>query len=162
MKKQWSFDGAFAPLFDRLTDHNPKVREESTVFVTLNKQQLLESIRQEVENLLNTRCPLTLEAYKALGPDHRIYGMPALFGLSDASSMDGENKTTWYKSAQLIENAIRIFEPRLVDVTVRMRRFDTNTQMLYVDIAGQYKIGKCIEHITFPIVMQDAILNDGK
>lgn len=162
MKKQWSFDGALAPLFDRLTDENPKVHAENKVFVTLNKQELLDSIRQEVENLLNTRCSLSLQEYKALKPDHRVYGIPELFGLSDFSAIDGENKTTWYKSAQLIENAIRIFEPRLIDVSVRIRNFDTNTQLLYVDIAGKYKIGKCIEHITFPISMQNAMLSESQ
>ena len=67
-------------LFDRLVDRDPKLRHEVRPMRTLDRRGLKESVRRDLELLLNTRCPL---------PAHRIpprdrsvvdYGIPDPLG----------------------------------------------------------------------------------
>lgn len=102
------------PLFDRLVDRAPKLRHEVRPLRTLDRLGLQESVRRELERLLNTRCPF---------PAHRLtdrprsvidYGLPELTGFSARSFDDRE------RLAVLIRRAIEAFEPRLFEIRVRL------------------------------------------
>lgn len=155
---KWSFKGAYMPLFDRLTDEEFRDPGEEKPRVTLDKTGVLESIRTEVENLLNTRAVLPQQDYEALDDEARIYGIPALFGLSDFSQIDGANMQSWHHSEELITRAISYYEPRLIDPIVKLKRYDNMTQQLYVEISGSYKVGNTVERISFPIAIEDGMI----
>ena len=64
------------PLFDRLVDRDPRLPHELRPTRTLDRRGLRESVRRELEQLFNTRCPF---------PAHRLpirersvidYGVP--------------------------------------------------------------------------------------
>jgi type VI secretion system lysozyme-like protein len=102
------------PLFDRLVDRAPRLRHEVRPARTLDRRGLRESVRRELERLLNTRCPI---------PAHRLvdrprsvldYGLPELSGFSAQRFEDRE------RLAELIRRAVEAFEPRLAEVRVRL------------------------------------------
>ena len=102
------------PLFDRLVDRDLMLRRELRPSRTLDRRGLRESVRRELEQLCNTRCPF---------PAHRLpikersvidYGIPD-FSTFSARSFDDRNRL-----ADLLRRAIEAFEPRLVNVHVRV------------------------------------------
>lgn len=102
------------PLFDRLVDRDPRLRHELRPTRTLDRRGLRESVRRELEQLLNTRCPF---------PAHRLpirertvidYGVPD-FSVFSPRSFDDRARL-----ADLLRRAIEAFEPRLIDVHVSL------------------------------------------
>lgn len=108
------------PLFDRLVDRDPRLRHELRPSRTLDRRGLRESVRRELEQLLNTRCPF---------PAHRLpirersvidYGVPD-FSVFSARSYDDR-----VRLAELLRRTIEAFEPRLVDVQVSLEPYPGN------------------------------------
>ncbi|MFM7316279.1 MAG: type VI secretion system baseplate subunit TssE [bacterium] len=97
-------------LLDRLTDETAHVNRFS-----LN--QLLESIRRDLENLINTpRTPLKV------GPGFKEINKSILnFGIYDISSISGSDRQVWESVIEDVERAIETFEPRLRNVRVVLR-----------------------------------------
>lgn len=102
------------PLFDRLVDRDPRLRHELRPSRTLDRRGLRESVRRELEQLFNTRCPF---------PAHRLpirersvidYGIPD-FSVFSPRSYDDR-----VRLAELLRRAIEAFEPRLIDVQVSL------------------------------------------
>ena len=61
--------GGPVPLFDRLVDRPDLTSDEEKATRVLDREGVLESVRKELENLLNTRAPV--EATK-LGARHLL------------------------------------------------------------------------------------------
>jgi type VI secretion system protein ImpF len=158
MIKKWSKEGAVAPLFDRLCDYNLG-EDEYPPFQTLSVSELRLSVMQEISNLLNTRCPLSFEDYNQLDPNSLIYGIPDLFGFSDFSFFDGENKLQWSRVSEMMATAISIFEPRLQNVNVTIRNFNRQTQSLDTEITGTMVSGTVRESLMFPIIINNVPIN---
>ena len=100
-------------LIDRLIDLEPQNRKEATVAQAQSFRQLKDSVRRDLEWLLNTRrtpAEPPLRA-KELWRSSYCYGLPDLTGLSLTSS---EAHT---ELARILETAISSFEPRLRNVT---------------------------------------------
>ncbi len=102
------------PLFDRLVDRDPRLPRELRPTRTLDRRGLRESVRRELEQLFNTRCPF---------PAHRLpirertvidYGAPD-FTVFSARSFDDR-----VRLADLLRRTIEAFEPRLIDVRVSL------------------------------------------
>jgi type VI secretion system protein ImpF len=102
------------PLFDRLVDRDPRLHHELRPTRTLDRRGLRESVRRELEQLFNTRCPF---------PSHRLpiqertvidYGVPD-FTVFSARSYDDR-----VRLADLLRRTIEAFEPRLIDVHVSL------------------------------------------
>lgn len=151
MAEKWLQKGVVAPLFDRLCDYEPNVSTEPVPFVTYTKKQLIESIQFEVENLLNTRCTMALSDYADVEPSILTYGIPDLFGLPDGSYADASSKEGKDRLAKLLANSIRIFEPRLRNVSLDIELMDPKTQSAHAVVRADLVIGEIQETISFPI-----------
>lgn len=131
------------PLFDRLVDRAPKLRHEVRPARTLDRRGLRESVRRELERLLNTRCPF---------PAHRLadrprsvidYGLPELTGFSAHSFDDRE------RLAELIRQAIAAFEPRLAGVRVRLEPVPGDALSLAGHIEAVFQGDSVTEPVSF-------------
>lgn len=149
--QKWTQKGAIAPLFDRLCDYDPMVSHEPVPLITYTKKQVLASIEWEVENLLNTRCGISMADYETLDPKTLPYGVPDLYGLPDGSFTDGASKEGVTRLAEMLTNSIRIFEPRLRNVHVDVHIMDPKTQSAQVSIIADLVIGDVQETISFPV-----------
>lgn len=131
------------PLFDRLVDRSPKLRHEVRPLRTLDRRGLRESVRRELERILNTRCPF---------PAHRLadrprsvidYGLPELTGFSAHSF---EDRT---RLAELIRRAVEAFEPRLCEIRVRLEPVPGDSLLLMGHVEGLLKFDGVTEPVSF-------------
>lgn len=78
---------------------------------------LIESLRRDLENLLNTpKSPVVF------GPEFvELHSSILDFGIPDVASATGNDSQIWEKMISKIEFAIRSFEPRLKEVEVIMK-----------------------------------------
>lgn len=101
-------------LLDRLTDDVPDTRVESRTARAATISQLRAAVLRDIGWLLNsTRHPASdgLDAYPLADRSVLNFGIPALGGLSETGvSVD--------RLEQLIADAIRTFEPRLLPETI--------------------------------------------
>ncbi len=144
--------GAKRPLFDRLIDENPEEQIDSAHNLILTRQQLIESIAVEVSRILNTRSTAKYQDYEDLTGDTLSLGFPSLFGFRDFQSFDASNRSEWPRIANLCQQAISYFEPRLSEVTVQIQKFHPSTQTLELEISGFLQLDKFREAVYFPVV----------
>ena len=131
------------PLFDRLVDHDPRLRHELRPTRTLDRRGLRESVRRELEQLFNTRCPF---------PAHRLpirersvidYGVPD-FSVFSPRSYDDR-----VRLAELLRRTIEAFEPRLIDVQVTLEPHPGNDLSLLGVIEAKLLTDMVAEPVSF-------------
>lgn len=131
------------PLFDRLVDRDPRLRHELRPSRTLDRRGLRESVRRELEQLFNTRCPF---------PAHRLpirersvidYGIPD-FSVFSPRSYDDR-----VRLAELLRRAIEAFEPRLIDVQVSLELSPGNDLSLLGVIEAKLLTDLVAEPVSF-------------
>lgn len=132
-------------VLDRVTQVEdwPATRNQSVRFFR-------DALKRDLEWLLNTRKP----------PLPEISGHPAArdsvvnFGLPDINSMGFSSSSDQRTLRAAIENCLRIFEPRLADVRVRLESTDTADRKLRFHIEGNMKLDPAPEEITFDTVLE--------
>lgn len=100
------------PLFDRLVDRDRFLRRELVQMRTVDRRGVKESVRRELEQLFNTRCPL---------PAHLHHTRPRTvidYGIPDFSTLVARNPDDRVRLANILRRAIEIYEPRLANVRV--------------------------------------------
>ncbi|HEY0006426.1 MAG TPA: type VI secretion system baseplate subunit TssE [Pyrinomonadaceae bacterium] len=149
MREPKPIEGARALLFERLMDDDPKsLKEEPHPFRILNKKELKESVRRELERLLNTRCSV---------PTHLLGDVERTiinYGIPDFSSFSAQNADDQRRLAQIIRETINAFEPRLRQVQVTVEPFQKSNRALWVKIDGVLLIGSVTEPVSFPVLVQ--------
>lgn len=146
--------GAPIPLFDRLVDEDLLSSAEVPIKRYLNRQELEDSIRIELERILGTRSTLKKDDMGALGQEVENIGFPPLFGLSDFSQYDGARPTDHPKIAKLCEQAIRRYEPRLKNVVVHILKFDRHTSVLSIQIEAELVSEIYQGEVSFPLTLK--------
>jgi len=142
--------GAPIPLFDRLTDDDPETAIEVPPKRYYNRFELVQSIKREVERILNTRATVKRAEYDDFSENPLNFGLPEMFGLGDFSKIDGTNQGDWPRIAELCEQAIMRYEPRIKNVTAIITAFDKKTQSLGVTINADFAIKEFQGELTFP------------
>lgn len=103
-------------LLDRLIDHNPGEQREIRSTAAQSLAQLRAMVRRDLEALLNTRnrCRPWPQQLGEIGQSLVSYGLPDR-AISGMSGGDWRNRLR-----QAIEDAVRIYEPRLTGVSVKI------------------------------------------
>jgi type VI secretion system protein ImpF len=140
--------GAPAPLFERLTDLEPATGAEKQPQRMLTPAAFRQSIARELDRLLNTRAPVAAQELEARERSTVDYGIPdlSLFGQHD---FDSETRL-----AEMVRDAVAVFEPRLLRPKVRIERAQRRQGALIVRVDGEIHIGTMIEPISFAISVQ--------
>jgi type VI secretion system protein ImpF len=103
-------------VLDRLLDDDPTVTRETVKSRTQVLRELRQSLRRDLENLLNTRwrCASWPEDLEELEHSLVNYGIPDISGadLGSAQSRD--------EFAQIVERVLESYEPRFKSVRVTM------------------------------------------
>lgn len=133
------------PLLDRLIDKDPKNSREPLMSRAQSVRLLKESLRRDLEWLLNTRrikeestdpkAELTNSLYN--------YGLPDLTHYSFSSSRD-MNRVTW-----LLENTVAVFEPRLRDAKVYVEPAEKGTLQIKFRVEGILVMDPAPERVSF-------------
>jgi type VI secretion system protein ImpF len=103
-------------VLDRLIDNEPDVRREAPRSRNQVLRDLKQSVRRDLENLLNTRirCVPWSPAMKFLKKSLVNYGLPDLTGSSPVSPKERE------EFRRTIESVIKQYETRLRRLSVRL------------------------------------------
>ena len=109
-----------------------------------------ESLKRDVEWLLNTRQPVLpeLEGYPGTEATVINFGLP---DIQTFNNSDGRDKNVL--SAALLK-AIRAFEPRIKQPRVYMTRSDTASRSLRFHIEGEISFENMQEEISFDTVLE--------
>jgi type VI secretion system protein ImpF len=142
--------GVTVSVLDRLIDYEPETSREAAGSRSKSLRQLKETVRRDLEWLLNTRqvakgLPREL---KELNNSLAAYGLPDFTNLA----IDQVDDQKWMRSK--IQDAIRIFEPRLQDVTVTLQPTHSTNRLMHFRINGRLKVEPSPEPISFDTVLQ--------
>jgi type VI secretion system protein ImpF len=144
--------GAPLPLFDRLIDEDPEVVTEVPPKRYYNRFETIQSIEREVERILNTRAMVKRADYEDLSEDPLNFGLPEMFGLADFSQYDATNETDWPRIAEICEQSIARYEPRIKNVSATVTSFDNKTHSLSMTIHADFALKEFQGELSFPTV----------
>ena len=139
--------GARALLFDRLVDLEPQSQKEVRPLRVLDKKGLKDSVRRELGRLLNTRRPIPL-AYPLEERTVINYGIPDFSSLSPHSNDDRRQLESW------MQEAIKNYEPRLVDVQVTVEPAAKDERSLTARIDAYLQLDTIREPVAFSVLIR--------
>lgn len=135
------------PLFDRLTLWSP----DEAVGVLLDSMEGMQvSIRRDLLRLLNTRSNLGVKRYLAQELTVIDFGIPEVAVLSTRS---GEDRN---QLEQVLKKAIRAFEPRLTNLSVRVQESVRRNSRLDVLIAADACLHSEQQRMEFQVALDGA------
>jgi type VI secretion system protein ImpF len=144
---QYSSSITLSPL-DRLMDDDPDTNVEAGLTHSQSVRLLKESVRRDLEWLLNTRRVAVppAEALKEVNRSVYIYGLP------DFSSFRLKDQE---KLVRLLTAAIKLFEPRLGNVRVfPPEAAEAGYRTLRMRIEGTLLMDPAPEHVSFDTVLE--------
>ena len=137
-------------VLDRLLDFDPRSTQEAPKSRLSGLADLKQSVRRDVEWLLNTRRFITDidENMEEINRSLAVYGLPDYTTLSIKNASEQELMT------QAIESALEIFEPRLLGVKVTLEPFSDNDKQLTFRIEAALNVDPSPEPVVFDTVLQ--------
>jgi|HigsolmetaAR202D_1030399.scaffolds.fasta_scaffold14155_2 type VI secretion system lysozyme-related protein len=139
---------ARALLFDRLSDAEPREPREARPFRTYSRAELLESVRREVTQLFNTRCPIPAPELERRERSIIDYGIP------DLSYYSPGNDDSEQALRRMLRNTLAVFEPRIADPEVTIEHFVGRHQRMLVQVHGALIMGSIREPISFSVAIE--------
>jgi len=113
----------------------------------LDREGLRDSVRREVEALLNTRCPLPPAEALSRPRTTLDYGMPELEPMRPAEA-DGRRYVEL-----VVRQTIEVYEPRLRDVDVTVVDAGPGPFGLLVSISGHLVVEQVREPLSFDVTL---------
>lgn len=127
---------ARAPLFDRLVSFEDRARGG-----------LKESVRRELEQLLNTRSSLPATEWERRELTVVDYGLP------DLSAISLGDPAEHGRLARMVARAVAAFEPRLAEVKVEVAEVRLRERAMAFALSGWLVHDTWREPVTFPTVL---------
>ncbi|MFL6259199.1 MAG: type VI secretion system baseplate subunit TssE [Thermoanaerobaculia bacterium] len=137
-----------APLFDRLVDREPQVPAEPRPLRTLDPRGLRESVRRELERMLNTRSSLPVDRLA-----ERAELTVLEYGIPDLSAFSAANEDDQRLLTGLVARAVAAFEPRLRRVRVAFERLEDGQRSLRLRIDAELMTDEVAEPVSFPALL---------
>ena len=136
-------------VLDRLIDLDPKRSEELPLSRSQSLREFKANVCRDLEWLFNSRQPLeTPEIGKLLRNSVYAYGLP------DITSMSISNMRDRKRLSQAMEEAVRSFEPRILNPRVTMATTeDGKVQRLRFIIEGLLRVDPSPEPVSFDTVL---------
>lgn len=142
--------GLMPSVLDRLIDLEPKISTEPANNRYATLEDLKAAVRRDLEWLLNTRKMVAEipAAFEELKRSVITYGVP------DISGIHMEHKVESANLRAAIENAVRIFEPRFLDVVASLEPMSSTDRQLRFRIEATLDLDPVPEAMVFDTVMQ--------
>ncbi len=137
-------------VIDRLVDYEPRSQNEAIKSRSQSLKELKQSVRRDVEWLLNTRIAHDEipEGLEEVRKSLAAYGLPDFVGMS---SKDSNERKTLLKN---IEETLRTFEPRFTNLKVTLKDLDTLERGIRFNIEALLKLEPTPEPIVFDTMLQ--------
>jgi type VI secretion system protein ImpF len=131
---------AVQSLMDRLT-----TRDDWPMTRTASLRFLKESIRRDLERLLNTRQPHPDE----LGGYELTRNSVLNYGLPDLNSLNTSSRAHLQQVQVAVQNCIELFEPRLEEVTVSVEHRDLGKREIRFHIEARLVVHQMTDTVSF-------------
>ena len=137
-------------ILDRLLDFEPDVSREAPKSRSKSLRDLKISVRRDLEWLLNSRSfPEEIdERLEEVKKSVVVYGLPDITGISAKSHIEQK------RLSDALENAIKIFEPRFLNLKVTLEPVNNIDRMLKFRIEARLNVEPTPEPIAFDTVLQ--------
>lgn len=137
-------------IIDRLLDFEPKVSTEALKSRSQGLRELKQSVRRDLEWLLNTRhsAEKVPDGLDEVNKSIAIYGLPDFTGLS---SKNIDDRKSLIRS---IETALRNFEPRFMNLKVTLVENDDHQRGVKFQIHAILRVEPTPEPVVFDTVLQ--------
>jgi type VI secretion system protein ImpF len=138
-------------VLDRLIDNEPRNSSEAQLTRAQSVRQLKESLRRDLEWLLNTRR-IAFPPEEALRELNRsVY----VFGLPDFTGYRMSTPAEQTRLLRRLEASVKMFEPRLANIkVVPVEAGLIASRTLRLRIEGLLLIDPAPEHVTFDTVLE--------
>jgi type VI secretion system protein ImpF len=137
-------------VLDRLLDYEPQLTREPIASRSKSLRQLKQSVRRDLEWLLNTR-----QIAHGLPPKLKeTNNSVAAYGLPDFTNLNIDSADDQNLIKREVEQAIRRFEQRLDNVVVSIEPVRATERILRFRIDARLNIDPAPEPITFDTVLQ--------
>lgn len=136
-------------VLDRLIDYEPEFSREAAASRVKNLRILKQSVRRDMEWLLNTRATMGIPPeLKEVQASLLVYGLP------DISTFSGRSVADRMRLRRAVEQAIEAFEPRLEGVVVTVDPEPGPSLALKFRIEGRLKVDPAPEPVSFDTLLQ--------
>lgn len=137
-------------VLDRLLDYEPDQSADPPKSRTRSLNELKQSVRRDLERLLNSKfirdeIPENLE---------EVNQSMAIYGLPDFSTLSSKNNTDKAVIINNVSKALKLFEPRFVNLKVTIEEADKYSQGLRFRIQASLKVEPTPEPVVFDTVLQ--------
>lgn len=132
-------------VLDRLIDSEPRASSEPPSYRTQSARELKESLRRDLEWLLNARRTPVPAPPGAVELSRSVYN----FGLPDFTNHSLKSVEDKRRLAQTIEAAVLNFEPRLTGVTVKVHELTPTSRVLKFHIEALMRMDPAPERVFF-------------
>ena len=135
---------------DRLLDFEPKVSSEAPKSRSQGLRELKQSVRRDLEWLLNTRhsAEKVPDGLEEVNKSIAVYGLPDFTGLSSKNIDDRKSLI------RNIETALKNFEPRFMNLKVALVESDEQERGVKFQIQAILRIEPTPEPVVFDTVLQ--------
>jgi type VI secretion system protein ImpF len=139
-------------VLDRLIDLDPKRSEELPLSRSQSLREFKASVCRDLEWLLNSRQPLNVsQAGKLVRNSLYAYGLPDITSLSVSNMRDRK------RLSQALEEAVRLFEPRILNPRVILASTEEGKlQRMRFIIEGLLRVDPSPEPVSFDTVLDMA------
>jgi len=134
---------ARVPLFERLVDNDGAASHEARPYRIHDRQGLLNSVRNEVSRLLNTRCP------RPEDPRDLNHRTVLDYGIPDFSPRSAVSETDRQRLGDIIAKTVAAYEPRLSEVRVTLDPDPSHPLAALGRMEAVLRIGTFLEPVSF-------------
>lgn len=137
-------------VLDRLIDLDPQEKQEAPKSRSASLEDLRQSVRRDLEWLLNTRCHFDsdIESLEETKKSVAFYGLPDIMGVN------AKNNAEQVRLTKSLETAIRTFEPRFLNLKVSMESIGTVERQLKFRIEANLDVEPTPEPIVFDTILE--------
>lgn len=137
-------------ILDRLVDYEPRVQTEPPKSRLQNLRELKQSVRRDIECLLNAR----ISHYDVDETLEEVRHSIVYYGLPDFTAVSAKDPNEQLRMTEAIEKAIEIFEPRFIGLKVHLEPVDNLDKRLKFRIEADLNIEPTPEPVVFDTVLQ--------
>lgn len=136
-------------VLDRLIDYEPEYSREAAASRVKNLRILKQSVRRDLEWLLNTRA--TLDVPPEL---KEVQASLAVYGLPDMTTISAKNPADKSRLRRSVERVLETFEPRLEGVVVTLDQELGPGLSMKFRIDARLKVDPAPEPVSFDTLLQ--------
>lgn len=151
---QWSLKERLQPsMLDRLTDHNPEKKKESTAQQSMSQKEFKDAVIRDLGWLLNS---VSLDVCVDLEPYPEVKHSVLNYGLPDISGHTSSTINVKTIERSLIQ-AIRDFEPRLIRNSLRVKVHSNPSDMSHNSLVFEIEGAVFGQPSPFQIVLRSEL-----